>query len=374
MSTPGQHIRDHALELGFTMVGIAPAKPGPQLDAYLRWIEAGMHGTMGYMAREDRIARRKDMSVILPGARSLIVVAMDYYTLDLPGEIADDPLRGRISNYAWGTDYHEVMLPRLETLAEFIAGEAGSRPGMRAYVDTGAILERSHAGRAGLGFPGKNTMLIHPRRGSAFFLGEIVTDLALDYDDPPPMPGCGTCTRCLSACPTGAFPTPYVLDARRCISYLTIEHRGFIPAGLRPLMGNWVYGCDVCQAVCPWRRFAEPTWERAFDLLDYDRAAPPLPTLLALTPDSFAEWFRGTAIYRVGREGLVRNACVAAGNSQAQELVEHLVPLLGDESGLVRGHAAWALGQLGGEEEALRTALRDETEGEVRQEIEGALG
>ncbi len=376
MESLSQRIKERGRELGFSMVGIAPAQPSPHLAAYLEWIRAGMHGTMAYMAREDRIQRRRDLNAILPGARSLIIAALDYYTLRLPDEIAHDPARGRISNYAWGLDYHDVMLVRLEMLAHFLRTETGKAVATRTYVDTGAILERSHAQRAGLGFIGKNTMLIHPRRGSFFFLGEIITTAPLDYDEPPPssMPGCGTCTRCLAACPTDAFPRPYVLDARLCISYLTIEHKGFIPPELRPKMGNWVYGCDVCQEVCPWQRFAHPTvWWEAFAPADWDRAAPPLARLLTLSDKVFAAQFRGSAIQRIGRARLVRNACIAAGNSGLPDLVPHLLPLLNDPSPLVRGHAAWALGRLGAGREALQIALARESDETAREEIAAAL-
>ncbi len=375
MSTLGQRIKEQARELGFSLVGIVPAQPSPYLAAYLEWIKAGMHGTMGYMARADRIQRREDLNVILPGVRSLIVAALDYYTLRLPDAIAHDPARGRISNYAWGADYHHVMLAQLETLAQFVRTIAGAQVTTRVYVDTGAILERSHAAQAGLGFVGKNTLLIHPRRGSFFFLGEILTTAALDDDtSASPMPSCGTCTRCLTACPTGAFPRPYVLDARLCISYLTIEHKGSIPRHLRPQMGNWVYGCDVCQEVCPWQRFARPTaWWEAFAPLDFDRAAPPLTRLLALDEVSFAAQFRGSAIERIGRTRLVRNACIAAGNSGLPDIAPYLVPLLNDPSPLVRGHAAWALGRLGAGKDALRSALAGESDEAVREELMVAL-
>lgn len=375
MDTLGQRIKERARELGFSMAGIAPAQPSPRLTAYLDWIKAGMHGTMGYMAREDRSRRRKDLNAILPGVRSLIVVALDYYTLRLPDEIAHDPARGRISNYAWGVDYHGVMLAQLEALAQYVRMVVGAQVVTRAYVDTGAILERSHAEQAGLGFVGKNTMLIHPRRGSFFFLGEILTTAALDVDDSTPsMPGCGTCTRCLAACPTGAFPRPYVLDARLCISYLTIEHKGFIPRHLRPKMGNWVYGCDVCQDVCPWQRFARPTaWWEAFAPVDFDRAAPPLSRLLMLSDRAFAAQFRGSALERIGRARLVRNACIAAGNSGLPDLIPYLIPLLDDPNPLVRGHAAWALGRLGVGRDILRSALARESDEIVREEITAAL-
>jgi epoxyqueuosine reductase len=349
MSLAADLIRQHAADLGFTQVGIVPAAPSPHLDAYLRWIEAGRHGTMGYLARPDRLARRRDLDVILPGVRSLVIVALDYGTNAVPESVLRDPRRGRFSNYAWGADYHVIMRPRLEHLADWLRAESGQDVTSRAYVDTGAILERSHAQQAGLGFIGKNTMLIHPRRGSFMFLGEILTTLAFDaYDTPHRETMCGTCTRCLRACPTGAFPQPYVLDARRCISYLTIELKGPIPADLRPLMGNWVYGCDVCQEVCPFTRFVQPSAESAFWPVDTDRAAPPLADLLALDEDGFAAWFRESAIWRIKRERLVRNACVAAGNSRLPDFAPQLDHLARrDDSDLVREHARWALARLG---------------------------
>ncbi len=340
----------HAQDLGFTQAGIIPAAPSPRLYAYQRWIAAGMHGPMAYLARPDRQQRRQDLNVILPGVRSLIVVALDYATAPIPDSILRDPRRGRISNYAWGTDYHDVMTPRLEQIAARLVDEAGGDVRCRVYVDTGALLERSHAQQAGLGFIGKNTMLIHPRRGSLAFLGEILTTAAFDAVDAPHREiMCGTCTRCLAACPTRAFPQPYVLDARRCISMLTIELKGPIPLELRPLMGNWVYGCDICQDVCPFtRKFAAPTAERAFYPVDIDRAAPPLADLLALDEASFRARFGGSALERIGRERLVRNACVAAGNSRLPEFIPLLERLAADDSALVAEHARWALEQMRG--------------------------
>lgn len=348
MTVAAGEVRARAAALGFTQAGVIRAAPSPTLDAYLHWIEAGMHGAMGYLARPDRQARRRDLNVILPGVRSLVIVALDYGTEAIPESVLADPRRGRISNYAWGVDYHAIMIPRLEQLARWLRDEAGDEVASRAYVDTGAILERSHAQQAGLGFVGKNTMLIHPRRGSFMFLGEILTTAAFDVYDAPHRPTmCGVCTRCLAACPTGAFPQPYVLDARRCISYLTIELKGPIPGDLRPLMGNWVYGCDVCQQVCPFTRFVQPSAETAFWPVDVDRAAPPLADLLALDEDGFAARFRDSAIWRIGRERLVRNACVAAGNSGLAEFAPRLAALARqDSSVLVREHATWALNRL----------------------------
>lgn len=336
-----QLVRERALALGFDRLGMIPAQPAATLNQYLSWIAAGMHGEMGYMAREDRAARRRDLNVILPGAQSLLMVAIDYGDL-LPLEILEDPSRGRIAAYAWGADYHDIIGERLETLAAWLREEGCAA---RAYVDTGAILERAHAQAAGMGFIGKNTMLIHPRRGSKFFLGSIITTAEMSEYDAPHLPPtmCGSCTRCLTACPTNAFPAPHVLDARRCISYLTIEHKGNIPLELRPQMGNWVFGCDVCQDVCPWQRFAEPTREAAFKPLSPDRAAPRLTDLLALNDNMFAARFDSTPLARIKRERLVRNACVAAGNWGGDEAAPSLKRLLKDDSALVRDHAAWAL-------------------------------
>jgi epoxyqueuosine reductase len=357
-------------------VGLTRAVPSPHLRAYFDWLAAGQHGPMGYMGRPDRVARRRDLGVILPGARTLIVVGLDYHTLRLPKAVLDDPGRGRIAAYAWGRDYHAVMLPRLRALAGWLEAQSAERVASRAYVDTGAILERSHAQQAGLGFVGKNTMLIHRRRGSDFFLGEVLTTAGCDaYDAPESASLCGRCTRCLAACPTEAFPQPYVLDARRCISTLTIEDAGWIDRALRPRMGNWVFGCDVCQAVCPWQRFAIQTQETEFYPLDADRAAPPLAELLDLTPESFARRFAGSAVLRAGRDQLVRNACLAAANGgQAnQGLRPRLEALLReDASAVVRGHAGWALARLAGPAAgpALGRALKRETDAEARADLE----
>jgi epoxyqueuosine reductase len=331
-----------------------------------------MHGTMNYMARPDRIARRQDLNIILPDVQSIVCVGLDYSWFSLPEAIANDPARGRISNYAWGVDYHDLMLPRLDSLAAWLLEAANEYPVQsKVYVDTGAILERDHAETAGLGFTGKNTMLIHPRRGSWLFLGELLTTLPLAYDTPQPLPSCGTCRNCLDACPTAAFPQPYVLDARRCISYLTIELKEWIPRELRPLMGNWIYGCDVCQVVCPFNRFAPGTAEPALRPPDWNTAAPPLLELLALDEEGFQRRFAGSPIKRIKRRRLLRNACVAAGNWGDPAAVPALITLLNDPEPLLRGHAAWALQQAGSEtaNNALIAALERETVEQVRQEL-----
>lgn len=371
-----ERLKTRALALGFNLVGIAPAAPSPGLDVYLRWVEAGMHGTMVYMARPDRVDRRRDLNLIVPGARSLVVVGLDYGTGLIDPETLQHPARGRIAAYAWGVDYHAIMTPRLQTLADWLRAESGQPLAQRVYVDTGAILERSHAQQAGLGFTGKNTMLIHPRRGSNFFLGEILTDIAFDrYDDPAPQTMCGSCTRCLVACPTDAFPRPFVLDARRCISYLTIEHKGWIDPALRPLMGNWIFGCDICQDVCPWQRFSPPASEPALFPTAIDRAAPPLLDVLALDEAGFMARFAGSPVQRIKRDWLVRNACIAAGNWGSPEAIPALAALLDDASALVRGHAAWGLGRILGADATpmLAARLPIETDDDVRTEIARAL-
>lgn len=367
-------VKARAQALGFNLCGITPARPAPHLEAYLRWIDQGMNGWLNYMARPDRVARRRNLNEILPGARSLILVALDHHQLQLPEAIERDPARGRIALYAWGDDYHELMLPRLEALAEQLRAESsGIR--WRAYVDTGAVLERDHAQQAGLGFIGKNTLLIHPRRGSGFFLGEILIDAEADvYDEPGADTRCGSCTRCLNACPTAAFPEPYVLDARRCISYLTIEHKGAIDRDLRPKMGNWIFGCDVCQSVCPWNRFGVTTLEPTLRLSDVDRAAPRLADVLGLDDEAFSARYAGSALMRAGRDRLVRNACIAAGNSRAASLAPMLRARLNDHSPLVRAHAGWALGRLAAHEPTpIRDAWARETDPEAREDLRQSL-
>ncbi len=364
-------LKEQAQKLGFSMIGVVAARPGKRLAAYKQWLANGYHGRMSYLSRPDRLARRENLNVILPGVRSIVCVGLDYETLKLPTNIANDPARGRISNYAWGSDYHDWMTPRLKELAQWLAQQTGAGIESKVYVDTGAILERDHAETAGLGFTGKNTMLIGPQRGSWFFLGELLTTAELIPDTPQPMPGCGRCTSCLEACPTAAFPAPYVLDARRCISYLTIELKGWIPRELRPLMGNWVYGCDICQVVCPFNRFAPKSIVAHFRPSTYDTAAPPLLDLLTLDEISFQNRFANSPIKRIKRERLLRNASVAAGNWTDKTAVPALTRLLADPEPIVRGHAAWALQKIGGEiaAKALTAALREERDDQVLAEL-----
>jgi epoxyqueuosine reductase len=367
-----RELKEKARALGFSQVGIIEAAPGRRLDAYLHWIDQGHHGTMGYLSRPDRIQRRQNLERILPGVRSIVCVTMNHFPGELPEKIGADPSRGRISNYAWQADYHDVMTPRLKALAGWLTMESKEVVVSKVYVDTGAVMERDHAEQANLGFTGKNSMLIAPRRGSWHFLGELLTTLRLEHDEPQsPMPNCGSCRRCLDACPTDAFVAPYVLDSRRCISYLTIELKGWIPRELRPLMGNWVYGCDECQDVCPFNRFATQTDETAFLTPDVDSAAPPLVDLLALDEPQFLARYAHSPIKRIKRVRLVRNACVAAGNWGSPQAIPALTRLLSDSEPLLRGHAAWALRQIGGAVamDALLQAYAREQDEVVRKEL-----
>lgn len=369
-------IKDKARALGFNLCGLTPARPSPTLLAYLRWIERGMHGAMAYMARVDRVRRRQDLREIMPRAKSLVLVGMDYYTRFADEDALSDPARGRIAAYAWGLDYHKVLELRLEQFAEWLANASGRAIQQKVYVDTGALLERSHAQQAGLGFIGKNSMLIHPRRGSSFFIGEILTSLEFDdYDEPHRETMCGSCARCLAACPTEAFPKPYVLDARRCISYHTIENKGWIERELRSGFGNWIFGCDICMDVCPFQRFTQETNEVAFLPFDIDQVAPRLTDILMATEASYRAMFRRRPLERIKREQMVRNACVAVGNWRGERAIPHLIQLLYDESALVRGHAAWALWQTMdlNSSKLLTDLYQREDDARVRGEVEALL-
>lgn len=368
-------LEERAQRLGFDFLGVAsPYPPEDHVRAYRDWLARGDHAGMGYMARPDRVARREDPALILPGVRSAVCVAVNYYPGPMPPP-PDDRLRGYVSNYAWGQNYHDWILPRLEELAAFIDGQIARGVGSRAYVDTGPLLERALATQAGLGFIGKNTCLIHPRRGSWLFLGQVLVDVDLPATGDVVPSRCGICTRCLDACPTGALRVPYRLDARRCISYLTIEHKGPIPRDLRPLLGRHIYGCDICQEVCPWQRFARPTGEPAFQVGSHERTAPALLDLMELDEDGFRRRFRDTVVLRLGRARMARNAAVALGNVGDGRAIPTLERALSDSAPLVRGHAAWALGRIGSPEavRALAAAQEREEDVDVRREIARAL-
>jgi epoxyqueuosine reductase len=327
-------VKRRALELGFDQVAMGPATPPPHAGAFERWLDAGYAGSMSYLARTR--AERVDPERLLPGARAVVAVALNYAP-------ADEQRDWRpVARYARGRDYHEVMRPRLQTLAAFIDQTAGPGTRSRAAVDTSAVLERDLAARAGLGWIGKNTNLLSPELGSYFFIGIVLTTAALGSDAAQP-DRCGTCTACLDACPTRAFVAPNVLDARRCISYLTIEHRGEIGEDLAEDLGEWIFGCDVCQEVCPWNRKAPPTREPAFAATE---PLGPLGELLSLDDRAFRARFRHSALWRAKRIGLVRNVAIALGSRRDPSAAPALRRLLDDPEPVVRGAARWALGRL----------------------------
>jgi epoxyqueuosine reductase len=364
-------IKEEAQRLGFSLVGISAVSLPPHEQSFARWLRDGMAGELGYMARTETL--RRDPAKLVPWAVSIISVGMNYYT-PLPRPEQSGDTRGWISRYAWGNDYHDVMRDRLEQLLERIKEISPAPMQGRAFIDSGPVLERDLAGVAGLGWIGKNTHLISPKKGSWFFLGELFVDLPLAYDRPMG-DRCGRCDLCLKACPTNAFVGPYVLDARRCISYLTIELKGWIPRHLRPLIGNHIFGCDICQEVCPYNVKAEATPESAYRPR-FGLHAPGLIPLLSLDEREFRRRFKGSPLLRAKRRGFLRNVAVALGNLKAQEAVPELIRLLDDEEPLVRGHAAWALGEIGDPAalKALCGRMQMETDAEVLTELKEAIG
>lgn len=411
-----EEIKRHAESLGFARARVTTPEPSSRFAQYKAWIEEGKHGEMGYLAREDRLARRADLDLILPGLQAVICTMTLYWpgkkgfppassmhaapsstTLGpspvRPGHTASKK-RGVISCYSWGEDYHNIITPRLQALAEWMHTRYGGRG--RWYVDTGPIMERDLGERAGLGFVGKNTLLINEHLGSGTFLAELLTTLPLPPETPRKKSGgCGKCRRCISACPTQAIHKDgYSIDARRCISYLTIENKGSIPIELRPSMKNLVYGCDICQQVCPWNRWSWPDNQPKTLFSPSATSSPSTPPFLppsasslelstpvlvdllrALKSDAgFMKWFTGSPITRIGRARMLRNVAVAAGNSgggggregEEGEDGEELLAVLKDvweeeNDGMVKEHLSWAIQRLEGEvesEEAVREVGR----------------
>jgi epoxyqueuosine reductase len=381
--TLSQDILARARALGFELAGIAPIASPEHFGVFETWVAAGYHGEMTYMAR--RMQLRADPAHLSPGARTVVIVGANYHAGE-PPQGWHDPSHGRFARYAWAADYHHAIKSGLYELDAFIRQRTRRTDHAKVCVDTAPLLEREVAAQAGLGFIGRNTCLITPGLGSWTLLGALFVPESLmpgSTTNGPPVrrvrprttyAGCGRCTRCLDACPTRAFVAPYVLDARRCISYLTIELRAPIPIDLRSRMGNWVFGCDVCQQVCPYNR-APPasTWSALKP--DRDRAALPLLDLLALGEERFRARFRGTPVVRAKHRGLLRNACVAAGNWGDPAAAPLLAKLLADPEPIVRGHAAWALGRIGGREagDALSRAAAGETDHWVEGEITAAI-
>lgn len=418
-------LKAEAHRLGFELAGVAPLRESDHGALYEAWLAAGRHGEMAYLARPDVVAARLDPGTRWPELRCALVVgqvyapgeagsdaesgsgsgsapastpALAFEPASAPGA-ASDPSRGIIARYARGRDYHKVVKARLLALLRWLEAEVGRPlPAARAYVDTGPVLERELARRAGLGWFGRNTMLINPRLGSYLFLGSLLLEIELEPDAPFEPDRCGTCSACVSACPTGALlgrdaSGAPVMDARRCISYLTIEQRGPIPRELRAAVGNRIYGCDICQEVCPFtRKFSTPSSEPAFasrgpgeppagvERLSSDRwhpgtAAPSLIDLMSMDESGWEAFSRGSALRRAGRAGFRRNVAVALGNWGDEAAVPSLKSGLSDSDSLVRSHSAWALGCVGSQSAvaALSGALSAETDQGVIDEIKAAL-
>ena len=341
MHAARETIRDLALAKGFDAVGFAPADLTKTAGEGLRaFLAAGFHGDMGWL--ESRADERSNPKVLWPDAKSAVVLGLSYAPAHDPLASLAQKDQATISVYAQGSDYHDVIKKRLKEIARAIVDEFGG--GVKVFVDTAPLMEKPLAEAAGLGWQGKHTNLVSREHGSWLFLGAILTTLDLG-ESAEIGDHCGTCQRCLDVCPTKAFPAPYKLDARRCISYLTIEHKGPIPRELRPLMGNRIYGCDDCLAVCPWNKFAAAARETAFRVRP-ELSAPQLRELAALDDAAFRDMFRGSPIKRTGRDRFVRNVLIAIGNSGHRALAASAAKLLADASPLVRGAAVWALRRL----------------------------
>jgi len=370
-------LRSEARRLGFARLGIAPAVPPPHHDRFRGWLSAGLAGAMAsWLERHEPL--RRSLDAILPDAKSVIMLATDHPLGAGPTAESPPAGHGRVARYARGDDYHHLLRGRLNSLAAWLdAAVPGSRS--RGVVDSAPLAERDYAWLAGLGWVGKNTMLIDPTAGSYFLLAAVVTDVPLPPDAPLAVDHCGTCTACLDACPTNALPAAGVLDASRCISALTIEDHGPVAEGLRPGLGDWVFGCDVCQEVCPWNRHAPGSAEPAFQPR-HNAASLPLAELLALDEPAFRDRFRDAPILRAKRRGLLRSAAIVLGNHPHPPSFPALAGALDDGEPLVRGAAAWALGRWaadGVSADAARAALvarlAVETDADVRREITAAV-
>jgi epoxyqueuosine reductase len=365
-----QVLEERAREAGFDLVGVASAEPLREGGERLReWQEAGMAADMGYMQRPVELL--SDPKKLQKSARSVVSLGVSYY----PGEHPENEGAGRVARYAWGRDYHEVIKARLFRLREELEEELGVRIKARGFTDAVPLLERSAAQHAGLGFFGRNSCLINGEVGSYFFIADLIVDLDLAPDQPG-TGTCGRCTRCMDRCPTGAIKAPGVVDARLCISYLTIENRGEIPRELREKVGDWAFGCDVCQEVCPYNKTkaSKSRWPEFSAEAGHGPYLKIEEVLEIRADEEYEERFAGTPLTRPGRAGLLRNCCVAAGNLKLKEVVPALVRALReDSSALVRGHAAWALGEIGGAEAALGEAAEAEEDTWCQDEIRLAL-
>lgn len=337
-------VKSHANTLGLRHCAITDTDLGEHETHLLNWLDAGFHGAMDYMQRHG--VRRSRPAELLPGTLRIISVRMDYYPPESEDawSVLNNPLQGYISRYALGRDYHKVLRNRLQKLAGIISDEVGEF-GYRAFVDSAPVLEKALAEKAGLGWIGKHSNLLAKDAGSWFFLGELYTDLPLAIDSPVKNKHCGTCTACIQACPTNAIVAPYKVDARRCISYLTIELKDSIPVEFRKAMGNRIYGCDDCQLVCPFNKFSSPSAETDFQVR-HELDSANLIALFSWDENLFKSNMAGSAIYRIGHERWIRNIAVALGNAPSSvDVITSLTTRLNDESALIREHVQWAIGQ-----------------------------
>ncbi|MGI6454234.1 MAG: tRNA epoxyqueuosine(34) reductase QueG [bacterium] len=365
-----ENIKLLAHQFGFDAVGISSTRP-ISWEKYQDWVKMGYHGEMGYL--ENRLDARRDADFVLQGVKSILVVAKNYLTVAPAKADAENPVAAVVSRYAWGTDYHTVMGESLKSLCDVIQSRTEGEHKARWCVDTAPLLERDYAAQAGIGWAGKHTNLLSQTLGNWFFLGAVLTTLELEPDQPVKA-HCGTCTRCLNSCPTNAFVSPFVLDARRCISYLTIELKDYIPLDLRPLMGQRIFGCDDCLEACPWNRHALPSPSEEF-LPRHSLTTANLIDLMQINQETFSRMFKNSPIKRSKRRGFLRNVAVALGNSKDPRAKPVLFKALTDNEELIRAHAAWALGQVGGEDarQQLERAMREEPVERVQLEIQWAL-
>ncbi len=368
-------IKAEAHRLGFELVGFTDPSPPTSFAVYQKWLDQDLHAEMNYLTRPDAVARRADPSLILPGVKTIVVVGVRYPRPEDAPSFDSQP-QGRVAAYAWGEDYHHFIPARLKELVIRLQQKISQPFGWKILTDSGPVLERDLAQRAGLGWIGKNTCLIHPRLGSYFLLGELFLTLHLEPDPPFTTDHCGSCRRCIEACPTQCILPNRTLDAKRCISYLTIENKGMIPGELRPAIENWVFGCDVCQQVCPWNiRFASPNHDSAFSQRK-EIARPTLTRELLLSPAEFKQKFSRSPVLRAKRRGYLRNVAVALGNSLDERSLPALITCLkSEEEPLIRAHVAWAIGKIGGlrAKRVLQKALENETDPQVLEEISSAL-
>lgn len=362
-------LKQEAVRQGFDLAGVCRADDAPGFDRFRTWLSSGYAGEMQYLT--DRSEAYQNPSSVLEGVRSLLMLGINYRTCE-PNDVA--PGHGQVSRYAWGdVDYHDLIHERLKQLKAFLL-ERQPTARVRGVVDTAPLLEREFAQLAGLGWIGKNTLLLNKQIGSWFFLAALLTDVELEADAPHETDHCGTCRACLEICPTDAFPEPYVLDATKCVSYLTIELREHIPSQLREGMGNWLFGCDDCQTVCPWNRHAPISEELGFGARPEQNPID-LIKLFDLDDEQFRAQFRHTPLWRSKRRGILRNAAIVLGNQRADQAVDALIKGLNDDEPLIRAASAWALGQLGDSRAAavLEERLQVESEESVKLEVIGGL-